>query len=119
MTKYKGIDKEKILKIQEVHMPKFAVPDIDSADFADESVNSILTDAIKSVQVKENRDSEIFILCEMALRYLEICKGEKLQAEIRNKLDVIAENLHKGKHVELCENKDGLRIIAMDRKVVK
>ena len=29
MTKYKGIDKEKILKIQEVHMPKFAVPDID------------------------------------------------------------------------------------------
>ena len=39
--------------------------------------------------------------------------------QIKEKAEIIAENLHKGKHVELCENKEGLRIIVMDRKVVK
>lgn len=39
--------------------------------------------------------------------------------QIKEKAEIIAENLQKGKHVELCENKDGLRIIVMDRKVVK
>lgn len=43
----------------------------------------------------------------------------EITEQIKEKVEIIAENLHKGKHVELCENKDGLRIIAMDRKVVK
>ena len=43
----------------------------------------------------------------------------EISEEIKNKAEVIANIILSGKHVELCENKDGLRIIAMDRKVVK
>ena len=42
-----------------------------------------------------------------------------LAEQIKDNAEVIAELLKDGKHVELCENKDGLRIISMDRKVVK
>ena len=42
-----------------------------------------------------------------------------LAEQIKDNTEVIAELLKDGKHVELCENKDGLRIISMDRKVVK
>ena len=48
----------------------------------------------------------------------EITMSE-LTEQIKDKVEVIAELLKDGKHVELCENKDGLRIISMDRKVVK
>lgn len=43
----------------------------------------------------------------------------EMTEQIKEKAEIIAENLHKGKHVELCENKDGLRIIVIDRKAVK
>lgn len=43
----------------------------------------------------------------------------ELSEQIKAKAEIIAELLSTGKHVELCENKDGLRIISMDRKVVK
>ena len=43
----------------------------------------------------------------------------EITEQIKEKAEIIAENLHNGKQVELCENKDGLRIIVMDRKVVK
>ena len=43
----------------------------------------------------------------------------ELSEQIKDKAEVISNLLKDGKHVELCENKDGLRIISMDRKVVK
>lgn len=43
----------------------------------------------------------------------------ELTEQIKDKAEVISNLLKDGKHVELCENKDGLRIISMDRKVVK
>lgn len=43
----------------------------------------------------------------------------EISEQIKAKAEVIAKLISSGKHVELCENKDGLRIIAMDRKVVK
>ena len=42
-----------------------------------------------------------------------------LAEQIKDNAEVIEKLLKDGKHVELCENKDGLRIISMDRKVVK
>lgn len=52
---------------------------------------------------------------------IDVCEVymKQISEEIKDKSEVIAELLKQGKHVELCENKDGLRIIAMDRKVVK
>lgn len=42
-----------------------------------------------------------------------------ISEQINDKAEVIAKLLSRGQHVELCENKDGLRIVAIDRKVVK
>lgn len=42
-----------------------------------------------------------------------------LSEEIKGKAEDIAAILASGKHVELLQNIDGLRIIAMERKVVK
>lgn len=39
--------------------------------------------------------------------------------EIKSKAELMAKALEKDLHVELCKNKDGLRIITLDRKVVK
>jgi len=51
------------------------------------------------------------------------CGGTLLMPEIseqiKAKAEVIANIILSGKHVELCENKDGLRIISLDRKVEK
>ena len=43
----------------------------------------------------------------------------ELSEQIKDKAEVIEKLLKDGKHVELCENKDGLRIVSIDRKVVK
>ena len=43
----------------------------------------------------------------------------EISEQIKAKAEVIAKLISSGKHVELCENKDGLRIVAIDRNVVK
>lgn len=43
----------------------------------------------------------------------------EISEEIKAKAELIAKQLEKGCHVELLQNKDGLRIISLDRKVVK
>lgn len=42
-----------------------------------------------------------------------------VEEEIKSKAELMAKAIEKGLHVELCKNKDGLRIITLDRKVVK
>lgn len=42
-----------------------------------------------------------------------------IEEEIKAKAELMAEAIEKGLHIELCQNKDGLRIISLDRKVVK
>lgn len=46
-------------------------------------------------------------------------KEHQLEVQLTENVTKISSLLASGKHVELCENKDGLRIISMDRKVVK
>lgn len=56
---------------------------------------------------------------EWKTSYYEVNNMAEISEQIKDKAEVISEYIKDGKHVELCENKDGLRIIAMDRKVVK
>lgn len=67
--------KDKITEIQEKNLPKFAIPIID-IDVIRENA-SIINDYIDRVAEKEARNREIYIICEMAKRYLDSIKKEK------------------------------------------
>lgn len=118
--KYKGFCKSRILDIQKVHMPQYSQPYLDGVDLTDMAFNTNISNAVKNMAEREAHNSDIYVLCEMAMKYLETMRQERnISGQIKDKSEVIAELLSNGKHVELCENKDGLRIISMDRKVVK
>lgn len=85
MSKYKGIDKETILKIKEVRFP-FASGCIDLdiksvLDSADE-----INKALENHRNKLMNDTEMRIICEMAMKYLEeLAAKEECKEEAYNK----------------------------------
>ena len=78
--KYKGISKKDITKIQEIHMPKYSIaPTID--DYALAQLRSFerkeISDAIDNVWKQNENDLNIYIVCEMAKKYLDVMKEKK------------------------------------------
>ena len=78
--KYKGISKEDITKIQEIHMPKYSIPPtIDDCSlaqlriFEDEEIHN----AIDNVWKQNENDLNIYIVCEMAKKYLDVMETKK------------------------------------------
>lgn len=78
--KYKGISKKDITKIQEIHMPKYSIPPtID--DYALAQLRSFeckeISDAIDNVWKQNENDLNIYIVCEMAKKYLDVMEEKK------------------------------------------
>lgn len=78
--KYKGISKKDITKIQEIHMPKYSIaPTID--DYALAQLRSFerkeILDAIDNVWKQNENDLNIYIVCEMAKKYLDVMEEKK------------------------------------------
>lgn len=78
--KYKGISKKDITKIQEIHMPKYSIaPTID--DYALAQLRSFerkeISDAIDNVWKQNENDLNIYIVCEMAKKYLDVMEEKK------------------------------------------
>ena len=78
--KYKGISKKDITKIQEIHMPKYSIPPtID--DYALAKLRSFeckeISDAIDNVWKQNENDLNIYIVCEMAKKYLDVMEEKK------------------------------------------
>ena len=78
--KYKGLSKEDIMKIQEIHMPKYSIPPtIDDCalaqlrNFGDKEIS----DAIDAVWKQNQNDLTIYIVCEMAKKYLDVMETKK------------------------------------------
>lgn len=72
--KYKGISKKDITKIQEIHMPKFSTPTID--DYALAQLKTFerkeVSNAIDNVWKQNENDLNIYIVCELAKKYLDV-----------------------------------------------
>lgn len=72
--KYKGISKEDIMKIQEVHIPKYSVPptleNFDWSQFGTAELSGI-NKVIDKIAEREAHNTDICIICEMAKLYLE------------------------------------------------
>ena len=78
--KYKGISKKDITKIQEIHMPKYSIPPtID--DYALAQLRSFeckeISDEIDNGWKQNENDLNIYIVCEMAKKYLDVMKEKK------------------------------------------
>jgi hypothetical protein len=72
--KYKGISKKDIMKIQEVHMPKYSVPPtLDKSKWLQIGVAEIsgIKQVIDHIAEKEACNTDIYIVCEMAKLFLE------------------------------------------------
>ena len=81
--KYKGISKDKITEIQKINMPRFEIPIID-IDIMREN-DFIINNYVDEIAKREERNGEIYIVCEMAKLYLEtIRKKEKKCCETCN-----------------------------------
>ena len=72
--KYKGLSKKDIMKIQEVHMPKYSVPPtLDKSKWLQIGVAEIsgIKQVIDHIAEKEACNTDIYIVCEMAKLFLE------------------------------------------------
>lgn len=78
--KYKGLSKEDIMKIQEIHMPKYSIPPtIDDCALAQLRSYECkeISDAIDNVWKQNQNDLNIYIVCEMAKKYLGVMEEKK------------------------------------------
>lgn len=73
--KYKGISKEKINEIQKINMPKLSVPSMKDIDWSQVEISPIQS-AIDEVAKREARNYDIYVICEMAKKFLDMI-GEK------------------------------------------
>lgn len=85
MSTYKGIDKEAILKIKEVRFPQVE-KDIDVDLTGIEDSFDIVRKALEAHQKMLMNDTEMSIICEMAMKYLDEYESrEENKAEAYNK----------------------------------
>lgn len=72
--KYRGISKKDILKVQELHVPKYSVPPaLDKFDLSQFGTTefSAINQTIDKIAKREAYNTDIYIICEMAKLYLE------------------------------------------------
>ena len=78
--KYRGLSKEDITKIQEIHIPKYSIPptidDCSLAQLRNFGYKEI-SDAIDNVWKQNQNDLNIYIVCEMAKKYLDVMEKKK------------------------------------------
>ena len=118
-VKYKGIDKAKVIEIQESNLPKLGIPIVDIQELDRDGLLPNLNNALGIIAAKEAKNKDIYVLCEMAKMYLDSFVGDDLNNEIKSKAEIIAKILMCGNSVELKKNKDGLLILEIKRKVIK
>lgn len=78
--KYKGISKEDIMKIQEVHIPKYSEPPtLDKFDWSQFGTAELsgINQMIDRIAEREARNTDTCIICEMAKLYLNTLKDRK------------------------------------------
>lgn len=118
-TNYKGIDRTKVITIQELNMPKLSIPTVTITELDINDTIPKLNNAIDIIACKEARNTDIYVLCEMAKLYLDSLSGDDLSNEIKAKAEMIAKILSSGNSAEIKKNKEGLLILEIKRKVVK
>lgn len=83
MMKYKGINVEKIKEIQRVKLPnadafaKLSAIDIENICSDTDSFNAVCNQIKKELEARKN-DTEMAIICEMALNYLQSMKDKEV-----------------------------------------
>lgn len=106
MSKYKGIDKETILKIKDVRFPLARKDvEIDLTGLTDNF--DIVKNALESHYKKVANDTEMSIICEMAMKYLDEFKAmDDNKTEAYNK--GLNDGYELGKKLWVAEIKGGL-----------
>lgn len=74
--KYKGISKEDIMQIQRINMPQHGIPEIDLDKLRDIDIPPVQK-CIDEIAERESRNRDIYVICEMAKRYLETLQDKK------------------------------------------
>lgn len=117
--KYKGIDKTKVIEIQESNLPKLGIPIVNIQELDRNGLLPNLNDAIEIIATREAKNTDVYVLCEMAKMYLDSFSSDVLSNEIKAKAEIIAKILSDGNSAEIKKNKEGLLILEIKRKVIK
>lgn len=118
-TSYKGFNKEKINTIQKNNMPRISIPIVDIQELAEKEQLPKLHSALEIIATREAKNTDTYVLCEMAKMYLDSFSSDDLSNEIKLKAEIIAKILSDGNSAEIKKNRDGLLILEIKRKVVK
>lgn len=116
---YRGFRKDDILKIQRDNMPQYSVPSFHDVDITNCDFKSQLDDAVSQIAKREAWNSDICVICEMALLYLDMLSDNTLKGQIIAKAESIADLLSKGKSIEIHPCKDGIKIMEVSKKILK